>query len=427
MQKVGVEAQNQVLRGQVDASETKGRELSQQVKKLSDEAETLRKDIDLRMKDIEAANRKYEDARRDVTRSADELVKIKSDRDDIDSRMKTLRRERDDLMGQIEKIKNKPPEEKVVEKVVEKIVYRDRPSDSVVNPVDTNSPSVAASADVSQTNVVVQNNANETYWAGIMRQKASLEMELVDVKRKLTEKDLKIEELKKAGSDYQMEVGRLKNERDEIIRKIKYGDDLADSLSIELARARNDSKAIADRADKVSLENQGLRGEIKQLTSTKMALEKSIARLTDDKAAVEKKLVETENIIQGRIDEIWKIKKDVDTRFDANRNNASEVELAPIVVNANATPSSMTAAPSAPATPSAAVRRAGNIVSVNEENNFVVINLGESDNVHNGDVFKVYRDKNQIGSVAVIQVRKDISAADIKQKTAAFKAGDLVK
>ena len=182
-----------------------------------------------------------------------------------------------------------------------------------------------------------------------------------------------------------------------------------------------------------------MRGDIKQLTSTKMALEKSIAHLTDDKAAVERKLIETENIIQGRIDEIWKIKKDVDTRFDSTKNNAGEVELAPIVVNAgsepvrvpvvNAGPVNATQVSLAPinATPASAVRRGGNVVSVNEENNFVVINLGEGDNVHNGDIFKVYRGKDQIGTVAVIQVRKDISAADIKQRTVSFKAGDQVR
>jgi predicted nuclease with TOPRIM domain len=210
----------------------------------------------------------------------------------------------------------------------------------------------------------------------------------------------------------------LKNERDEIVSKIKYGEDLADSLSIELARSRNDQKAVQDRADKVTAENQSLRGDIRQLTTTKVALEKSISKLTDEKGVIEKKLVETENIIQSRIDEIWKIKKDVDKRFDINKNAYGEVELAPIVVNAGSAPAKMTAE---------SVRKAGNIVSINEENNFVVINLGEKDNVRVGDALKVYRDKSAIGTIAVIQVRKDISAADIKQRTSAFKPGDTVR
>ncbi len=423
LQKMGLEKQNQYLQGQVSDFETKSRGLDQQVKKLTEESQGLRKDIEQKVRDIDAANKKFEDARRTSDKASDDLSRAQRDRADLDSRMATLRRERDDLM---DKLKNRPVEEKVVEK--EKIVYRDRVVDASGNPVDPNAPPVVPAATataavpaavVPQTNVVIENTANEEYWAGIMRQKASLEIELADVKKKLSEKDIKAEEMKKVTSDLEIEIGRLKNEREEIIRKIKYGDDLADSLSIELARARNESKITADRADRVSAENQGLRSDIKQLSSTKVALEKSIARLTDDKSGVEKKLLETENIIQGRIDEIWKIKKDVDTRFDMTRNNSGEVELAPIVVNAASAPVK-TASANAP-------RRAGNVVSVNEENNFVVIDLGEADNIHNGDMFKIYRGKDQIGTVAVIQVRKDISAADIKQKTAAFRAGDQVR
>ncbi|MBF0593445.1 MAG: hypothetical protein HQL22_00600 [Candidatus Omnitrophica bacterium] len=413
VQKEGLKKQNDALQGQVSDYETKNGSLNQQVKKLTEESQGLRRDIEQKVRDIDSVNKKFEDTRRETDKLNDDLTRSKRDADDLNARMANLRRERDDLM---EKIKNRPVEEKIVEK----IVYRDRPADpNAAAPAVAPVVAEAAAPAPAATNVVIQNNANEEYWAGVMRQKAALELELVDIKKKLTEKDMKVEEFKKANSDLTIELGRLKNERDEIVRKIKYGDDLADSLSIELARARNDSKFVSDRADKVSAENQSLRTDIKELTATRVALEKSISRLTDDKAAVEKKLVETENIIQGRIDEIWKIKKDVDTRFDMNKNNSGEVELAPIVVNAASAPMKTA--------PANAPRRSGNVVSVNEENNFVVIDIGESDGIHNGDTFKVYRGKDVIGSVAVIQARKDISAADIKQKTMPFKAGDQVR
>ena len=53
--------------------------------------------------------------------------------------------------------------------------------------------------------------------------------------------------------------------------------------------------------------------------------------------------------------------------------------------------------------------------------------LSEKTGIKVGDPLKVYRNGNHIGSVEVIQVRKDISAADIKQKSTAFKPGDTVK
>lgn len=404
LQKQNLEKQNQYLQGQVADYETKVRDFTRQVSDLEQQAKDLRKDAEQKNRDKEALQRKYEDADRQSRKLADDIASAEREKKEWDQRMSTLRRERDDLM---EKLKNRPVEERIVEKIVEKKV-----------PVANMFEGDAGSNNGMPTTIVVENKANEEYWAGILREKGALEMALAEAKKKADESQLKVEDFKKANSDLEIELGRIKNEREEILRKIKYGEDLADNLSVELARARNEQKVIQDRADQVSAENQALRTETKQLTSTKVALEKSIARLTDDKNAIEKKLVETENIIQGRIDEMWKIKKDVDARFDTSRAASGSVELAPIVVNANVEP-----AKTAPVAP----RRNGSVVSINEQNNFVIINLGEKDGVRTGDVYKVYRDGKQIGMVSVIQVRKDISAADIRQKTETFKAGDSVR
>ena len=412
LQKQALEKQNAALQGKVGEYETKQRTLTKQLEDKAVQTVKLGKDLEEQTRDKEAVQKKLDEAKRESDRISGELGLLKRDKTDVDQRMSNIRKERDELM---EKLKNRPVEEKIVEK----IVYKDRPVETSA-PAPT-MPTAFEPAEPVAPQVVINTGdakANEAYWAGVVRAKAALEIELTDVKKKLNENALKVGDLKKANSDLELEVGRLKNERDEIVRKIKYGEDLADSLSVELARSRNDQKFVQDRADKVSAENQSLRVDIRQLTTTKVALEKSISKLTDEKGTIEKKLVETENIIQARIDEIWKIKKDVDRRFDINKNTYGEVELAPIVVNAGSAPARMAQEP---------LRKAGNIVSINEENNFVVINLGEKDNIRVGDALKVYRDKNTIGSIAVIQVRKDISAADIKQKTSPFKPGDTVR
>jgi hypothetical protein len=69
----------------------------------------------------------------------------------------------------------------------------------------------------------------------------------------------------------------------------------------------------------------------------------------------------------------------------------------------------------------------GKVVSVDEANNFVIIDLGENAGVKVGNGFKVYHSDKQIASIEVIQARKDISAADIKQKSQKIQVGDLVK
>ncbi|NLE64997.1 MAG: hypothetical protein GX606_03670, partial [Elusimicrobia bacterium] len=187
--------------------------------------------------------------------------------------------------------------------------------------------------------------------------------------------------------------------------------------SIELARSRNEQRVIKEMADRVSAENQQLRSQVKELTSTKVALERSVSRLSDEKATIERKLIETENIIQGRIDDIWQIKKDIDKRFEPQQAGGGAVELAPIVVNASVEP--------AQAKPE--VRRSGEVVSVNEANNFVIVNLGQKDGVRVGDTYKVYRAGKQVGTVSIIQVRSEISAADIRQRTESLQPGDAVR
>lgn len=393
------------LQGQIADYEKKVRDFTRQISDQEQQAKDLRRDLERQKDDQSALKKRYDDLELERRRAADSLASVEREKRDWDQRMTTLRRERDEIM---EKLKTRPVEERVVEKIVEKIVPAAQTA-------------VAASAGApAPTTIVVENKANEVYWAGILREKSALELELANAKKMVADSELKVAEITKVNSDLEVELGRLKIERGDILRKIKYGEELADNLSVELARARNEQKAIQDRVDQVTADNNSLRNEVKQLSSTKIALEKSIARLSDEKSGIEKKLIETESIIQDRIDELWKVKKDVDARFNMSQAAASSgsVELSPIVVNASVEP-----VKTGPAT----FRKGGFVVSINEENNFVIINLGEKDGVRVGDSYKIYRDGRPIGTIAVIQVRKDISAADIKQKTMPFRAGDPVR
>ncbi len=69
----------------------------------------------------------------------------------------------------------------------------------------------------------------------------------------------------------------------------------------------------------------------------------------------------------------------------------------------------------------------GKVVSVNKDNNFVVVDIGESQNIQVGETLNVYRDSKYIARLAVIQVRKDISAADIKDQWTDIKVGDIIR
>jgi chromosome segregation ATPase len=440
LQKQAAENQAALLSDQVTQYETKDRETQKKMKSLEVESAKVRQELDERNAERDSLVKKADQAQTSLDKLNKDLDKVQKERGEWDTKLAGFRRERDELLKQVTDLKNRP----VPEKIVEKIVYRDKPVEAVapeaegtqqgmggVSPEQAMNEVFAAAANSSMPTGV--SRENEDYWAGIIKQKAALELELQRVKEDLSASNLQIAELKKGNSDFEMEIGRLKNEKEAIIRKIKYGEDLADNISVELARARNEQKLSQDRSDQLSAENQQLRMDIKQLTTTKVSLEKSIANLSEEKNAVERKLVETENIIQGRIDEIWQIKKDIDKRIDvpqAASRAYQEVELAPIVVSVKKNASAQQApqvkkAEPKPAAPSK--RLQGSIVSVNEDNNFVIVDLGERTGVKVGSALKVYHNGVVVGAVEVIQVRQDISAADIKQKTAPFSVGDTVR
>ena len=446
LQKQAAENRAALLSDQVTQYETKDRETQKKMKGLEDDSTKLREELDQRNAERASLVKKAEQTQRDLDKLNEDFSKVQQDRADSENKIANFRRERDDLLKQVTDLKNRP----VPEKIVEKIVYRDRPADAAaapdasavqgmqipdttggVPPAQAMNDVFAAAANSSMPTGV--SRENENYWAGIIKQKAALELELQKVKEDLSASNVQIAELKKGNSDFEMELGRLKNEKEAIVRKIKYGEDLADNISVELARARNEQKISQDRSDQLLAENQQLRMDIKQLTTTKVSLEKSIANLSEEKNTIEKKLVETENVIQGRIDEIWQIKKDIDSRIDTPQpasHTSSEIELAPIVVSAKknpAAPQAKQAAKQAVPKQAAAKRLQGSIVSVNEDNNFIIVDLGERSGIKVGNAFKVYHNGVQVGAVEVIQVRQDISAADIKQKTAPFSVGDTVR
>jgi hypothetical protein len=70
----------------------------------------------------------------------------------------------------------------------------------------------------------------------------------------------------------------------------------------------------------------------------------------------------------------------------------------------------------------------GEILAVNKNENFVIIDLGEEAGVKPTYSFNVLRGDTVIGSIDVIETRREISAADIKEvfSSYAIREGDKV-
>lgn len=260
----------------------------------------------------------------------------------------------------------------------------------------------------------------ESHWAQVLKEKADLNLRIDKLENDLNQSAMDIEELKKKNSDLELEISALKQEREDLQQQIKRGQDIADNVSLDLVREKNDKQFVGTQLDKIKEENLALRAQVKELGSMKIVLEKSISKLQEDKLAIEKKLSQSETVIQDRLDDVLKLKEDINRKVLSD-NKPQEVVLAPIIVNGSGSASSEKPAQSKN------VNLSGEIVSVNQENNFVIVDLGQNSGVSIGDRLSVYRGEAYLGEVEIIQVRTDISAADIKKQSSPFQPGDIVK
>src|SRR6185503_10307432 len=337
-------------------------------------------------KDLQEANEQAEDLRQQV-RDAEAQIKdisdtlntkvdeITKDRDNWKSRIDRITKERDDLLV---KVQNMAPPEPAV-------------------PV----PTTSSGPSVSGTNESPSGEVDEEYWAQIVKDKASLETEIDRLNDKISKDSVEIVDLKQKNQQLEMKLESLDSEKAQLDADIYDKGEMINRISLELARAKNDRKYEETQVTKLKEENVALRGQLHDMTGAKNALEKSILNITQDKVKMEKKLGQTETIIQSKIDEIWDIKESIDESFKQSQtddpNASSEVELPPIVVKTDSQ-----AASYAPNSPPTGLN--GRVVSVNDENNFVIVDIGETQGLQLGDALSVYRDSKYIARLEVIQV-----------------------
>lgn len=440
LQKGALEKENQNLQAQIADSQDKADKLLQKAKNLEKAQQDLKEQnesLSQKLKEKDQLQASFDDLKNKSDDLNNQISQMTQERDDFKNRLETIRKERDELMDKIRNQPNVDSLRKERDELAEKVKSLQEAKDnkSAANPDTAASGDDMSAAMADGTNAgapSVTSPQGDQYWASILKQKAALQLDLEKAKTDLDQSALQIVELKKQNAEMQMELKNLTDakqevehkmaqDKEEYERRLKYNEDLSNNLSLEVARSRDDQKNANDRLEKIKQDNQDLQGQIKQLTNTKLALEKTIAQLNQDKLVTQKKLNETEGVIQGRINEIWQIKQNLDEKISTlpNKNNG-EVELPPIIVNASQGQAAAT-------TMKTSGKAQGAVISINEPNNFAIVDLGEADGSQVGRKLTVLRDNSVIGSLEIIQVRKDISAADIKQMSVKLRVGDVVR
>lgn len=380
---------------------------------------------------MDEVSRKSADEQRKLN---DQIVKLQREKSDLDQKVSSFEGEKEKLRERIDEARN--DRDQLVKKVqdAERRVkdmenkLRDQ-ADTQVAQTRTTTPSPtipspqAAPSSMRQTAALAPDRSNDEYWASVLREKAELEIELQKVKSQLSQTQMDIVEYKRLNDEYKVRLDQLEHDKTDIEQEIQYKTELINNISLELARTKNDKKFIADRAEGLNTENTELRGQVKELVKTKGALEKTIVKLTRDKNDIAQKIGQTDTLIQSKIDEIWDIKESIDRAFQSTKTDVkatNEVELPPIVVKSDGPAISFNPGASAPGFN-------GKILSINEPNNFVIVDLGQNSGVNIGDQLSVYRGSQYVARLQIIQVRNDISAADIKDQWSKIQIGDIIR
>ncbi len=253
--------------------------------------------------------------------------------------------------------------------------------------------------------IILQVNGSKQALERRIIQLSKVESDNADLRKKLEQ----AVDLAAKVSSLRKELTNLAQEKTDLLAKI-------DTLNAEIERQESNNLQIQG---KFKNDNIMLKAKIKALNKEKQILEEKVTSFADDNISLTSKFNELGVLLKNKVAEIEGLKNKlglgVQDSVVFNEENKS-VELTPITVH----PSSSVYNPDE-------VPFIGKVLTINRENSFVVINLGQDVGVNTGDKFSVYRDDREIAVLEVIQIRSLIAACDIVKESKTIKIGDPVK
>lgn len=288
-----------------------------------------------------------------------------------------------------------------------------------------------------ETPVAIQQTAATTvgesdeYWAGVLKSKADIELQLSDLKSVVADLQLRLDEVSREKNDLTLELSKLDQESKEFSRQATYNERLAASLSTDLLREQKDKKALEDQLTAIKQENILLRASIKELDKVNFAIKNKLKSIEEQRVELDERVEQMNVSLEQKINEVAKATKEIRSLPGSDmakvasiepetgsQGTAQNVELPPIVVkgqDVNAVNNLKIIS--------------GKVIALNEQSNFAVINLGENHGIGIGRKFDVYHNNVKIARIEVVQTRKNISAADIvnQDPKRKIKIGDAVR
>jgi chromosome segregation ATPase len=245
--------------------------------------------------------------------------------------------------------------------------------------------------------------SGDAYWADYVKSKAELEAQLSDLNKQLSESKTTINELDTRNKELSLKIDELTKQNSKAQEDMVFQQRTVDVMSRDLVKERETRKSVADDSDKLRQENVSLKREIVLANKEKLQLDSDLKKAVAKKEELEKMVSEVDSIFKEKKVALEELQEQLSSAIQPTDKSGSKlsnaVSLPPIVVRPDV----------------AGVQGVkGQIIAVNKEEKFVVIDKGETSGVRTGMTLKIMRGDSAIGTAEVIETRKDISAADIK-------------
>ena len=337
-------------------------------------------------------NKKLEESRKEAKNVQEKMNTLNKELNKVSQEKEDLRLRKDDLQKQYDALL------KEREKLVEKL--------GSTEPAFKEAPKEAEPV------------VSDSYWAGILKQKTYLEL-------KFKALQASYEQLQREKNTLEMNLSSLAREKKDLEEQLQYNQKMLDDIASEFVKENNARFQTQDKLSSLRSDNAVLKRQLNILNNTNAKLEKKIGELTEERATLERRLIDMELYLNEKVSNVGDVRRQLDQLRSGSATETREpkeefVELPPIVVR----PKAEIAVPEEGAGVS---RRVASILTINRENNFIIVDLGEEEGVRIGDTFNVYRKDTLIATVEVIQVRGRISACDITKETTPIKPGDKVR
>ncbi len=204
--------------------------------------------------------------------------------------------------------------------------------------------------------------------------------------------------------------------------KVKTDEELA-GLKKDLAKTQDDlaqatkaqetlAKSVQDREQEIGR----ITKDLEQFRTEKKGIEQQLSDMQTERDAIKQRLTDMEQA-KGQLEsKVMELSK------------GPTVELDKVVVTNGTDNSSETAKP-LPVSASTATALNGQVVVVNREYDFVVMNLGKNQGLSVGQEFQIMRGNDVLGKVKVEKVYDQLSAAAIlpESRKDSIREGDLVR